>query len=61
MNKAHGSPYDRGTADYYYSRAMKPHKKIGLDRVYDLTDEEIEEYYQGNKDAEELGDQKEWN
>jgi hypothetical protein len=40
---------------------MKPHKKIGLERIYDLTDEEISEYHQGNRDAEELGDQKEWN
>jgi hypothetical protein len=24
-DKKHGSPYDRGSADYYYSRGMEPH------------------------------------
>tara|TARA_B100000427_G_scaffold299292_1_gene280871 strand:+ start:447 stop:695 length:249 start_codon:yes stop_codon:yes gene_type:complete len=25
INKAHGSPYDRGTADSWYSRPAEPH------------------------------------
>lgn len=24
-NKKHGSPYDRGSADYYYGRSFNPH------------------------------------
>ena len=66
MNKSHGSPYDRGGADSYYGRPMKPHwwpagtYKGWAVIAEDMTDVEIEEYYQGYEDNELSGDKKEW-
>ena len=66
MNTEHGSPYDRGGADFYYHRARNPHKggvgggsgpRIEIDA---LTEAEIAEYHLGYDDAELLGDQKDW-
>ena len=47
----HGSPYDRGSADYYYWRPFDPHKYpngtyVG-EAVTDLTDEELMAYAVG--------------
>lgn len=63
MNKGHGSPYDRGTADSYYSRLPEPHKwmdAMGSCRVDNLTDEERFEYMLGYSDNEENGAKKDW-
>jgi hypothetical protein len=62
----HGSPYDRGSADSYYSRPYNPHyykgatyssDRVGLD---DMTAQEILAYYDGYYDNEKLGDKKDW-
>ena len=66
MNKQHGYPFDRGSADYYYGRRPEPHywpagtnkgHKVTKDQ---MTPEEIAEYWAGYEEAEELGYQKEW-
>lgn len=54
---AHGSPADRGSADYYYWRAKRPHKMVGRDEVTDLTQEEIEQY---NAAYDSETDRKDW-
>jgi hypothetical protein len=44
------SPYWRGDADCYYGRDPKPHKWAGNDSRsadYDLTPEEVAEYWRG--------------
>jgi len=47
----HGSPYDRGSADYYYWRPFDPHKypngTYNGDPVTDLTEEELMAYAVG--------------
>lgn len=62
----HGSPFDRGSADYYYHRPCSPHywpdgtghgEKV---EKADMTAEQIAEYVAGYKEAMEFGDQKEW-
>ncbi len=61
MNKSHGSPYDRGSADAYYGRPMDPHKypngTYHGDRVTDLTDKEVAQY---NRGYLEQTDRKDW-
>lgn len=53
MNKAHGSPYDRGGADRYYGRPHNPHRVDYINgRGYtikseDLSPQEISEYNVG--------------
>ena len=60
----HGSLYDRGSADSYYRRPMKPHYypegSYNGEAVTDLTDEEIAVYMQGYFDNERSGDFKDW-
>lgn len=64
MNRVHGSPYDRGSADCYYGRSRFPHKgSVGGGsgpRVEELTAEEIVEYHKGYDDQEESGEKKDW-
>ena len=56
-DETQGSPYDRGAADSYYGRAIRPHKwvfesnRLG-DTVTDLTPEEVEAYLAGYNDNE---------
>lgn len=58
-----GSPYDRGSADAYYSRAFDPHYFVGntymSDRISksDMTPEQIAEYREG---YEQEGSRKDW-
>jgi hypothetical protein len=63
VNRGHGSPYDRGSADSWYSRSPQPHKWLTScphSRV-ELTDAaEIAEYWAGYNYNEEFGDKKEW-
>jgi hypothetical protein len=63
MNRRHGGPYDRGSADAYYRRGANPHYYVGAtglsDRVTDLTDEEKKEYYAGYASVNE-NDCKDW-
>lgn len=63
MDKTHGSPYDRGSADAYYMRRFDPHwwpegtnhgKRV--EREY-MTEEQLNEYRDGYCEQTE---QKEW-
>lgn len=63
---AHGSPYDRGSADSYYRRIPDPHwyptgsyngARIEKDQ---MSPAEIEAYWAGYDDNEEAGDFKEY-
>ena len=53
LDKRHGGPYDRGSADYYYWREAKPHYYLGAtgssERVEEenMTDEQVKEYLLG--------------
>ena len=62
---AHGSPEDRGSADRYYGRRFRPHKRTpgpGNDwarfiETEDLTPDEIEAYRRGWENED---DRKDW-
>ncbi|CAB4241773.1 hypothetical protein UFOVP71_311 [uncultured Caudovirales phage] len=60
----HGSPFDRGSADSWYSRPQHPHKGgVGGEsgpRVETLTAEETEAYYAGYEYNEAHGGKKSW-
>lgn len=61
--KRHGSLYDRGSADSYYTRAMSPHwypEGLRGAQIVDLSAEEIAEYTAGYSDNDDSGDHKEW-
>lgn len=66
INRRHGGPYDRGSADSYYRRPFRPH--YFTDGTYtsaevslgDMTVEEIVEYTRGFKDNEASGNFKDW-
>ena len=62
----HGSPFDRGAADSYYSRAQVPHKG-GVAGCSDprveatgLTEQECWQYYAGYEYNEKFGSKKEY-
>tara|TARA_R100000234_G_C4873456_1_gene124284 strand:+ start:301 stop:546 length:246 start_codon:yes stop_codon:yes gene_type:complete len=67
IHTRHGGAFDRGSADYYYSRPYEPHYFIGdtynSPKVEEssMTEEEIEAYKLGWDDAAFHGDRKEWN
>jgi hypothetical protein len=62
----HGGPFDRGSADSYYGRGMRPHYFVG--GTYNspeilITDKdtvEYEEYVAGYEYNEQFGDKKNW-
>jgi len=62
----HGSPFDRGSADSWYSRGAKPHwYPEGTGRGEIVTEErmsreEVEAYYAGYDYNEKHGGKKEW-
>lgn len=64
--RAHGSPYDRGSADSYYGRSLSPHYwPNGTHKGYrveqsDMTLPQVKEYYQGYYDNESAGNFKDW-
>ena len=66
MNREHGSPFDRGSADSWYRRGRNPHwypegtgfgKRIEIEEMTEL---EIGEYLAGFEDNESDGTHKEW-
>lgn len=66
VDKRHGGPWDRGSADSYYQRGIDPHFFVGAtyssERV-DITDSnsvEYKEYMLGYEDNERIGNHKEW-
>jgi len=60
----HGGPYDRGSADSWYSRPKDPHKyptgTLNCPKVTDLTPEELEAYHAGYDENEEGDNHKDW-
>lgn len=62
----HGSPFDRGSADSWYSRARDPHwwpegsYKGQRIEAAEMTQAEIEAYHAGYDENERFGGKKEW-
>ena len=62
----HGSPFDRGGADYYYSRGRNPHYypngTYHEPRIEhkDMSQEQVNEYNEGYDEAQKLGFKKEY-
>jgi hypothetical protein len=56
----HGSPFDRGAADSYYSRAMIPHKMVDGKQVLLERGKEWDEYMEGYACNENIGNFKDW-
>lgn len=65
-DERHGGPYDRGSADSYYSRSFNPHYCVGdtgqsaIVLLKDMTAEEITAYTAGYNWNENFGSKKEW-
>jgi Mn-containing catalase len=63
-NTRHGSPFDRGSADSWYSRPQNPHKGgVGGDsgprvEAQAMTLEEIAQYFRGYEYNEQFGGKK---
>jgi hypothetical protein len=63
-NARHGGPFDRGSADSYYSRGAKPHYYAGgtgtspIVTEESMTAEEVADYYAGYDHNERFGDKK---
>ena len=66
IDKSHGSPFDRGGADFWYHRQPEPHYwpegtyrgvKVTEDSMSDV---EIAAYLAGYAEAEDQGDQKDY-
>ncbi len=66
FNTRHGGPFDRGSADSYYHRGVRPHyfmkdtyssEEITEDK---MTKEEIANYMAGYEWNEKFGDKKDW-
>jgi hypothetical protein len=65
-NARHGGPFDRGSADSWYSRPKQPHYYTGathssvrLEQV-DMSDKEVADYMAGYEYNEQFGGKKEW-
>mgnify|MGYP000008491281 CR=1 FL=1 len=62
----HGGPFDRGSADSYYSRGFTPHFYCGATGTStrieeaDMSPMELEQYAAGYAYNEEMGYKKEW-
>ena len=63
-NDRHGGPFDRGSADSWYSREREPHYYVGatgmstrLEEV-DMSEKEIADYNAGYDHNERHGDKK---
>ena len=64
FNRGHGSLWDRGSSDSYYSRPRDPHwypdgSYHGL-RIDQLNEYDIAEYMAGYDHNERFGDKKSW-
>lgn len=66
LDRGHGSPYDRGSADSYYQRSFRPHYFVGdtynSDEIQqsEMTFEECQEYVRGWQDNQAAGNFKDW-
>ena len=65
-NSRHGGPFDRGSADSWYSRPINPHYYTGgtgtstMIEVEDMSQSEIEDYMAGYEYNELHGGKKSW-
>jgi len=65
-DERHGGPYDRGSADSWYSRPRNPHwypegtYRGNVIEKSDMTKEEIKAYHAGYDENEINGGHKEW-
>jgi hypothetical protein len=60
INRDHGSPFDRGGADSYYKRPILPHKMVDKEIIWLKPDtQEWDEYMEGYKVNESIGNHKE--
>jgi hypothetical protein len=65
-NARHGGPFDRGSADSWYSRGTKPHYYVGGTGMSDMvteesmTAEEVAAYYAGYDHNERHGGKKDY-
>lgn len=66
-NARHGGPFDRGSADSWYSRGAKPHYYVsgtGTSPIVteeSMTAEEVADYYAGYDHNEQFGGKKDYN
>jgi len=66
LDRGHGSPYDRGSADSYYQRSFRPHYFVGDTyrseeiQQSDMTLAECHEYIRGWQDNQASGNFKDW-
>jgi len=66
LDRDHGSPYDRGSADSYYQRSFRPHYFVGgtynSDEIQqsEMTLAECQEYVRGWQDNQAAGNFKDW-
>jgi hypothetical protein len=63
-DKAHGSFFDRGSADSYYGRGRNPHRGgvggMSGPRIDAVREADIEAYQAGYDYNEQFGDKKSW-
>ena len=65
-DRRHGGPFDRGTADSWYSRGYTPHYFLGdsynseIVEMEKMTAQELVEYTAGYEWNEKFGDKKSW-
>ena len=65
-DKRHGGPFDRGSADSWYSRGMNPHYYVGdtysTEKVEreNMTVQEVEAYMAGYEWNEKFGGKKDY-
>ena len=64
VDRSHGSPWDRGSADSYYSRPRDPHYypegTHNGERDKCLTRDQVKQYLAGYAHNEAHGDKKDW-
>ncbi len=65
-NNRHGGPFDRGTADSWYSRGENPHYFVGgtymstkVEKA-DMTEQDLADYMAGYEYNEKFGSKKEY-
>jgi len=63
-DQSHCSPFDCGSADYYYWRVREPHYweggKVSGTKITELTPDQVEAYNAGYDYSEYIGERKLW-
>ena len=66
FNARYGGPFDRGSADSWYSRGIDPHYYEGNSlaskrfSIHEMTEEQVAEYLAGYQYNEEFGGKKDY-